>query len=116
MGICISTNQSGLLINNTDIKNNDEKYNYSLEENQIDVESPEICLLDTNELHKNSVKATKEQCQREQVNRIVNVHDQSNSQRYFFVYDQLYNVKRKVPKLKSISQSTLIQKRKQQIL
>ncbi|CAD8081653.1 unnamed protein product [Paramecium sonneborni] len=123
MGVCTSTNQSGLPINNTYLKNNNEQYYDSLEppcfeDKKINGDSPnsEICLLDTDELHQNSEKATQEQSQREFVNRIVSVHDSPNSKRYYFVYDQLYNIKRKVPKLKSIHQSTLIQKRKQYIL
>ncbi|CAK80387.1 unnamed protein product (macronuclear) [Paramecium tetraurelia] len=123
MGVCTSTNPNGHMINTIYQSKNQEQVQDSFEppcweEEQIGGESPnsEICLLDTDELHQNSEKATQEQCQREFVNRIVSVHDSPNSKRYYFVYDKLYNVKRKVPKLKSINQSTLIQKRRQLIL
>ncbi|CAD8160391.1 unnamed protein product [Paramecium octaurelia] len=123
MGVCTSTNPNGHMINTIYQSKNKEQVQDSFEppcweEEKIGGESPnsEICLLDTDELHQNSEKATQEQSQREFVNRIVSVHDSPNSKRYYFVYDKLYNVKRKVPKLKSINQSTLIQKRRQLIL
>ncbi|CAD8061774.1 unnamed protein product [Paramecium primaurelia] len=122
MGVCTSNNQNSYFINNTNQKLNREQNqdNYEppcFEEEQIHRDSfnSETSLLDTDELHQNSERATQEQSQRKFVNRIVSLHDTPNSKRYYFVYDQMYNVRRKVPKLKTINQSTLIQKRKSQI-
>ncbi|CAD8161445.1 unnamed protein product [Paramecium pentaurelia] len=123
MGVCTSNNQNSYFINTTNQKLNREQNYDNFEppcfgEEQIDRDSlnSETSLLDTDELHQNSERATQELSQREFVNRIVSVHDTPNSKRYYFVYDQMYNVRRKVPKLKTINQSTLIQKRKSLIL